>query len=165
MSSMTPARTDTVPDFRLPSSTGQTLELDSFRGKLPLVLVFHPGLDHPGTDRIIADFDGLLAQFGAERCQVLVVLPETASDLRSYADEHDVSLPLLADPAHAMARAYEVLNDDGAVRPVLIVTDSDAVVVRRFDPAPDDGQADAALSAIRAQGSGALEPEKGSVAD
>src|SRR5690606_29283253 len=34
-----------LPDFSLPASTGQTLSQDSFRGKVPVAIVFLAGLD------------------------------------------------------------------------------------------------------------------------
>ena len=162
MGTMTATRTETIPDFRLPASTGQTLERASFMGKVPMVISFHPGFSHPGTGVLIASFNELLSDFGAQRSQVLIVVPETAADVRAYAAEHHISLPLLADPGHGMARAFDAFNDDEIVEPVLIVTDVNGVVVCRFDEAPEEGQAQAALRAIRGEGSGAPEPEHGS---
>lgn len=158
---MTATRTETIPDFRLPASTGQTLERDSFKGKIPLVISFHPGFSHPETGSLIEGFNELLADFGSHRSQVLVVVPETAASVRRYAQENGISMPILADPGSDMARAFDAIEADGSIEPVLIVTDADGKIVRRFDEVPDEGQPEAALAAIRAEGSGALEPERG----
>jgi peroxiredoxin Q/BCP len=159
---MTATRTETVPDFRLPASTGQTLERDAFVGKVPMVISFHPGFSHEDTDRLIGSFNELLADFGSQRSQILMVVPETASEVRSYAERHGVRFPILADPALEMARAFDAVAaaDDStmAPRPVLIITDPQGTIVRRFDEVPKEGQAQAALSVIRAEGSSWLDP-------
>lgn len=130
-------------------------------GKIPLVIAFHPGFSDGGTDQLVKSFDELLSEFGSRRSQVLIVVPETATTVREYAKDHDISLPILADPGSDMARNFDALDESGNFEPVLVVTDADGVVVRRYDEAPDDGQAQAALRAIRVEGSGALEPEHG----
>jgi peroxiredoxin len=109
-----------VPDFSLPASTGQTLSLDSYRGKTPLVIIFLPELK--ASLRILKRFDDRLADFGKERSQVLAVARAPASDVREIADDHDLVLPLLADASGSMAHQ---LNLDRAGHPVVIVADSE----------------------------------------
>jgi peroxiredoxin len=109
-----------VPDFSLPASTGQTLSLDSYRGKTPLVLVFVP--DVKTSLRILKRFSDRLADFGEERCQLLAVASLDAGEAKSVAEEHDLVLPLLADESGSMARQ---LNLQLACHPVVIVADKD----------------------------------------
>ncbi len=160
---MSVTRTDVIPDFRLPSSNGQTLERASFTGKVPLAIVFVPGLDDDASRDQIADFDRSLSEFGSERSHVLVVVPETARRVREVTDERSLTVPILADAGTEMARAFDAAAPDRTVRRVTVLADADGVVLRRFDPAPSDGQAEAVLAALRAAGSGHLEPEQGSV--
>ena len=148
-----------IGDFRLPASTGQTLSLESFQGKVPMVFVF---LDResPRDRELLESLNSHLRDFGSERSQVLVILRITARQARELADERGMAIPILADASGAMARDFDA--DDGrSTRPVAIVADKDGRVVRRFDPisAEDDASevTSALFYAVRALGSGALE--------
>jgi peroxiredoxin len=92
------------------------------------------------------------------------VTAKTAREVRNYAEDNGISLPILADPGREMARAFEADGGD-AVRSVTVFADTEGVVVRRFDPAPADGQAEALLAAVRAHGSGHIAPEPADTID
>jgi peroxiredoxin len=129
-----------------------------------MVITFIPDIaSRAGADQL-ADFNRLLADFGRERAQVLVVTAKTAREVRNYAEDNGISLPILADPGREMARAFEADGGD-AVRSVTVFADTEGVVVRRFDPAPADGQAEALLAAVRAHGSGHIAPEPSDTID
>jgi peroxiredoxin Q/BCP len=138
-----------IPNFRLPASTGQTLERDAYVGKVPLVIFFLPGIDEPVDRDQIRRYDELLSEFGRERSQPLGVARATARELRDLSDEMGLRIPLLADAGGEMARDFDVLDPDGAPRRVTVLGDTDGRVVRVFDPASPDGQADAMLTAVR----------------
>jgi peroxiredoxin len=145
-----------IEDFSLPASTGQTLSLGSFKGKVPLVLVF-VDLDDEDDRALLADLNARHRDFGSERSQVLAVAKVTARDAREIAEHMDLSVPVLADASGAMARGYD------AEGRVAIVADKEGHLVRRFDPLPTEGDpsdmVDALLYAIRALGSGAIGSE------
>jgi thioredoxin-dependent peroxiredoxin len=145
----------TVPDFSLPASTGQTLSLDSFKGKVPLVLVFLTGLE---SDRdLLGSLNERLSDFGAERAQVLAVVEDTAANTRQFAEEEGIVMPILADASGAMFRDYGAEVAPGEVHRMAVITDTDGRVVRRYDPLPVEGAADGFLTTIRALGSGAVD--------
>lgn len=150
--------TASIGDFSLAASTGQTLGLDSFRGKVPLVIVF---VDlESAKDR---DFLGALSShhrdFGHERSQILAVARATARETRQTADDMGLSMPVLADASGAMARDYDA-EVDGKTRRVAVVADREGRLVRRFDPLRIDddptGVIEALLYTVRAIGSGTL---------
>lgn len=148
-----------IPDFRLPASTGNTLELASFRGKVPLVLVF---LDESAAAHhdLLVEIDRRLKDFGDQRAQILPVMRLVARDARRLAEEGELSVPVLADASGAMARDYGVESSDGS-RPAAVVADKEGRVVRRFDPLPDGDPSEiveALLHAVSAVGSRYLEP-------
>lgn len=109
-----------IPDFSLPASTGQTLSLDAYRGKTPLVILFLPELK--ASVRILKRFNDRLADFGSERCQLLAVASTHADAVRRMAEDHDLALPLLADVNGDMA---EQLNLQLACHPVVVVADKE----------------------------------------
>ena len=104
----------------MPSSTGQTLSLEAYRGNTPLVIIFLPELKT--SLRILKQFSDRLADFGEERSQLLAVARIQAKEAREIADENDLVLPLLADASGSMA---EQLNLQLACHPVVVVADKD----------------------------------------
>jgi peroxiredoxin Q/BCP len=146
-----------IPDFSLPASTGQTLGLESFRGRTPLAIFFLPGIQSEADLALLRRYDSHLADFGSQRSQVLGVVMETARTVRDLADSMDLHLPVLADASGSMVRDFGVDEPDGRPRHALIVSDKEGNLVRRFDPAPLEGQVEAALVAVGALGSEALE--------
>lgn len=119
-----------IEDFRLPASTGHTLSFESFRGKVPLVIVFVPDADAPQSTSLLEELDRRHADFGSERAQVLTVTKETARRVRELADERGFSIPILADASGAMARQFAV--DDTGVS--ALVADREGRIERRWDP-------------------------------
>jgi len=146
-----------IPDFSLPASTGQTLGLESFRGKTPLAIFFLPGIQSETDLALLRRYDSHLADFGSQRSQVLGVVMERARTVRDLADSMDLHLPVLADASGSMARDFGVDEPDGRPRYALIVSDKEGNLVRRFDPAALEGQVEAALATIRELGSETLE--------
>lgn len=151
-----------IEEFSLPASTGQTLSLDKFKGKMPLVLVFLSDLGSQQDGDLVKELNTRLADFGSERAQVLAVARVTAREAREFADENDLKIAVLADASGAMARDYEASDDQGNTRRVAVVADREGTLKRRFDPLPVDGGVDAAvdglLDTVRALGTGALVP-------
>lgn len=137
-----------LPDFRLPSSKGQTLERQSFVEKVPLVVFFLPSVTNPADRDVIREYDEHLKDFADARVQVLGVVKETARRLRSLADRMGIELPLLADAGGDMIRDFDAQAPDGSARRVTVLSDRHGRILRRFDPSPP-GQASAILSAIR----------------
>lgn len=150
-----------IEPFSLPASTGQTLSLDSFKGKVPLVLVFLNDIEAEEDLALLNELDSRLREFGSERSQVLAVARFTAREARALAEEQDLSIAVLADASGAMARDYGADDDEGRTRRVAVVADKRGELKRRFDPLPldDDPEAivDGLLDTVRALGTGALE--------
>ncbi|MGH8870907.1 MAG: peroxiredoxin family protein [Acidimicrobiia bacterium] len=145
-----------IPDFSAPASTGQTLSLDSFRGKTPLAIFFLPGVEMEEDLSLLQRYNEHLVDFGRHRAQLLGVVKERARAVRDLADWMNLQLPILADAGGTMIRDFGVDEPDGQARHALIVSDKDGNLVRRFDPAPVDDQVEAALATIRGLGSGVL---------
>ncbi len=151
-----------IEDFSLPASTGQTLGLSSFKGKVPLVLVFLSDLESTRDQELLAEINHRLYEFGAARSQVLGSAKVTARSAREFVDEKDLNVALLADASGSMARDYQADDDEGNTRTIAVIADRDGRLIRRFDPLPVDDGATATVGAlldtVRAIGSGALTP-------
>lgn len=140
-----------ITDFQLPASTGHTLSFDSFRGKVPLAIVFLPDTDALESTPLLAELDRRHKDFGLERSQLLAVVKATARQVRQLADDNELSVPILADASGAMGRDHGV---SGAEGPVALVADEEGRIHRIWKPFLDDPTdptpaVDALLEAVR----------------
>ena len=115
-----------APDFRAPTSNGQTLDRNSFLGKVPVVLVV-PAPDAPDLTEVLAPFDARMVEFGHRRIQVLAVVDESARTVRELAERIPLhALTLLADEDGSIRQSYApegghcfVMDVDGRLRSVV----------------------------------------------
>jgi peroxiredoxin len=97
---------DVAPDFRAPTSNGQTLDRASFLGKVPVVLLF-PAPDDADLAATLAPFDTRMVEFGHRRVQVLAVVEESPRNLRELAARIPLhALTVLADQDGSIREAY-----------------------------------------------------------
>ncbi len=100
-----------VPEFRAPTSRGQTLDRASFIGKVGLAVCFVGDPQSEAAATAIRRLDAELVEFGHRRIQLLLVAAASARDVRELADAHGYTVPLLADPAGDIATAFAVDTD------------------------------------------------------
>lgn len=153
-------RLATIPEFRCPASTGQTLSYRSFRGKVSLVLLFLPDLTSPGGLVTLSELAGLHKSFGDQRCQVLAVVKATPRQVREFAAATDLTIPILADAGGAMIRDFGLADGyTGQALPAVVVADRHGQVVHRSEPPELD--ADGILALVRGLGDTATDGTSG----
>lgn len=110
-----PAVADTAPAFALPTLEGETMRLETFTAKSPVVLVVlrgFPGYQCPMCTQQVHEFVGAAQQFAARGARVVMVYPGPAAQLRARAGEflQDKAWPggfvFLLDPDYAFTSAY-----------------------------------------------------------
>ena len=117
---------DLAPDFRAPSSHGQTLDRASFLGKVPVALLF-PAPDDADLAATLAPFDERMVEFGHRRVQVLAVIEDSPRTVRELAERIPLHvLTVLADQDGSIREAYApdggqcfLLDLDGRLRAVV----------------------------------------------
>ncbi|MHB8438931.1 MAG: peroxiredoxin [Acidimicrobiales bacterium] len=124
-----------APDFELPSSSGGTVSLASFKGNKSVVLVFYPftftGVCHGELCELRDD----LSTFETAGVQVLAVSCDSVHSQRKWAEEEGYGFPVLSDfwPHGAVAQAYGVFNDQlGCANRNTFVIDPKGTVVATF---------------------------------
>ena len=96
-----------APAFSLESDTGETISLDSLRGR-PAVIYFYPKDDTPGCTRQALAIRDSWGEFGRLGATVIGVSPQSAESHRRFKEKYTLPFPLLADTEHEMAEAYGV---------------------------------------------------------
>jgi thioredoxin-dependent peroxiredoxin len=122
---------DPAPDFEL-DGTGGRFKLSDHRGER-VVLLFYPGDHTPVCTRQFCSYRDNAEAFGALDATVVGISSQSVDSHESFAAEHGLTVPLLADEDGEVAKAY------GAYAPVIgtkraaIVVDEEGVVRYRHD--------------------------------
>jgi peroxiredoxin Q/BCP len=96
---------DKAPDFELPDQNGKPVKLSNLRGQT-IILYFYPRADTPGCTVQACGVRDREADYSEAGTRVLGVSPDSAEDVKKFADKFDLGFTLLADADHAVADAY-----------------------------------------------------------
>lgn len=118
---------DRAPDFELESSGGRTDRLTDHRGRW-VILAFYPGDFTPVCTRQFCSYRDGADRLDELDADVVGISPQSVASHERFAAEHHLTVPLLADPEHATARAYGVVAPGGLVRRSIFIVDPDGVV-------------------------------------
>jgi peroxiredoxin Q/BCP len=94
-----------APDFTLSDKDGNSVSLSDFRGR-KVILYFYPAASTPGCTTQACDFRDNMASLQSAGCVVLGVSKDKGAALQKFADEENLSFPLLSDPDLAVHHAY-----------------------------------------------------------
>jgi thioredoxin-dependent peroxiredoxin len=97
---------DSAPDFTLTTGDGETVSLSDLRGR-PVVLYFYPKDDTPGCTTEACSFRDLQPEFNKRNAAVFGVSTDNLKSHQKFAHKYDLTFPLLSDPDHAVAEAYD----------------------------------------------------------
>ncbi len=143
-----------APGFELTSDSGETVSLESLRGR-PVVLYFYPKDDTPGCTAQACGIRDAWGEFERAGAVVLGVSPDDESSHVKFKEKYGLQFPLLADTDHEVAERYGVWKEKknygktymGIERSTFVI-DADgkvAKVMRRVKP---DTHADDVLAAL-----------------
>ena len=99
---------DKAPDFTLTDQSGQDLELSSLQGRRVLVY-FYPKADTPGCTKQACGLNDILGDIGDTA--VLGISPDKPTKQAKFAEKYGLGFPLLSDPDHAVAEAFDVWKE------------------------------------------------------
>ncbi|HEV7751054.1 MAG TPA: peroxiredoxin [Baekduia sp.] len=117
---------DVAPDFELEGTEG-TFRLGDHRGER-VVLLFYPGDETPVCTKQFCSYRDRAEDMSALDATVVGISGQDVESHREFTTHHGLTVPLLADPDKAVARAF------GVTRPVLgtqratFIVDADGVV-------------------------------------
>lgn len=96
-----------APDFILPASNGNDVQLSDFIGK-NVVLYFYPKDMTPGCTTQACDFRDKHADFDKQNTVILGISPDPLARHEKFIEKHGLPFLLLADEEHKVAELYEV---------------------------------------------------------
>jgi peroxiredoxin Q/BCP len=147
--SQTPSPSPTVgtraPSFKLPASTGETINLADYKGQR-VVLYFYPRADTPGCTKEACGFRDAIAGYKKLGVPVFGVSPDPVEDVKKFAEKFKLNFPLLADEDHAVCEKYGVWQEKsmygkkymGAARTTFIIG-TDGKIEHVFEKVKPEG--------------------------
>src|SRR5438552_3240375 len=146
-----------APKFKLPASTGDTIDLNDYKGNR-VVLYFYPRADTPGCTKEACGFRDAIASYKKLDVPVFGVSPDTVDDVKKFAGKFKINFPLLADADHSVAEKYGVwveknmygLKRFGVARTTFIINPA-GMIERVFKNVKPDGHDQEVLAALRGQ--------------
>lgn len=96
-----------APEFELPDQDGQLHSLEDYRDRW-VVLYFYPKDETPGCTTEACEFRDNIFAYRELNAQVLGVSLDDVESHKSFAENHDLPFPLLADSEGTTAEAYGV---------------------------------------------------------
>ena len=96
-----------APEFELPDQDGQLHSLEDYRDRW-VVLYFYPKDETPGCTTEACEFRDNIFAYRKLNVQILGVSLDDVASHKSFAENHDLPFPLLADPEGTSAEAYGV---------------------------------------------------------
>jgi peroxiredoxin Q/BCP len=99
---------DTAPDFTLTDQHGEELRLSSLRDRRVLVY-FYPKADTPGCTKQACGLNEILGDIGDTA--VVGISPDKPPKQAKFAEKYGLGFPLLSDPDHDVARAFDVWKE------------------------------------------------------
>ncbi|MCC6350522.1 MAG: thioredoxin-dependent thiol peroxidase [Candidatus Eisenbacteria bacterium] len=97
-----------APDFTLPSSSGESVSLKSFKNHKSVVLYFYPKDDTPGCTKEACGFRDLTAEFEKAGAVILGVSNDPVDSHAKFRDKFKLPFELLADEDASVSKAYGV---------------------------------------------------------
>jgi len=148
---------DRAPEFSVPDSDMQMVNLDDFIGQSNVVLYFYPKDDTPGCTIEALEFTDLESDFESKDTVVLGVSRDTCVSHGAFRDKHGLSVRLLADIDGETCEAYGVWQEREAhgekkmiiVRSTFIIDKSGEVRQALYDVKPK-GHAETVLELVQA---------------
>ena len=129
-----PAVGDEAPEFELDGTHG-SFRLSDHRGERVLLL-FYPGDESTVCTKQFCSYRDNAEAFGALGVTAVGISGKDVESKRSFADGHDLNVPLLADADGAVSKAYGAYSGLGRMsKRAAIIVDEEGRIAHRHDHA------------------------------
>jgi peroxiredoxin Q/BCP len=99
---------DPAPPFSLPDQDGTVRTLSEFKGR-PVLVYFYPRADTPGCTAQACGLRDIASDVGD--AAIIGISPDKPSAQKRFDTKYSLGFPLLSDPDHAVAEAYDVWRE------------------------------------------------------
>jgi peroxiredoxin len=123
-----------MPGFRLPSADARQVDLDDYRGRVNLILVYSGGQEEGAAGTFVRDLIARRRDLDLDRGEVILIVPQTEAGMLIYARRAQLPVTILADENGEAHLAVGATDEQGRPRPAVFVLDRFGVVYAHFLP-------------------------------
>ncbi|BAQ64915.1 peroxiredoxin [Geminocystis sp. NIES-3709] len=99
---------DRVPDFTLPSATGENVSLKDFLGKKAVVVYFYPKDDTPGCTAESCAFRDSYDVFKEAGAEIIGISSDSVESHQQFANKYQLPFILLSDREGKVRKLFDV---------------------------------------------------------
>lgn len=146
-----------APNFSLPSSDGQKVSLNDFKGK-KIILFFYPKDMTSGCTKEACDFRDTFPNFKKTKTVVLGVSPDSIQSHKKFIDKYDLPFILLSDEKKSVLEKYGVWKEKSmygrkymGVERTTFVIDEEGKIIKIFPKVKVNGHVEEVLSVLKSK--------------
>lgn len=144
-----------VPNFKIPSSSGNEFSLTSKKGK-KIVLYFYPKDSTPGCTTEGIEFNEMLSQFKKQNAEVYGISRDSLKSHDKFICKYDFKFDLLSDEDEEVCKLFDVIKEKNmygkkvlGIERSTFVIDEDQKLVGEFRKVKAEGHAAEILKFIK----------------
>lgn len=143
----------TAPDFELPSQSGETIRLSSYRHRKNVVLYFYPKDNTPGCIKEACRFRDGIERFASKDTEVIGISLDSVESHQRFGKKYGLNFTLLSDRDRVVTSEYGVLGSllglKYAKRTTFLI-DKSGIIRKIFQKVDVNGHDREVLAAIHA---------------
>lgn len=150
----------TLPALKVALGSGDTLELDTLRGRY-VVIYAYPKDSTPGCTREGQDFRDLHPQFAALGAEVFGLSRDSVASHARFAEKQGFPFALISDPHETLCRALDVIQEKSlygrkfmGIERSTFLFGPDGALMQTWRKVKVPGHAQAVLDALKAAAHG-----------
>jgi len=101
---------DTIPTFILKDQNNNNFDIDSYRGKVPMVIYFYPKDDTPGCTKEACSFRDEFEAFTDLNVKVVGISSDDVASHKKFEEKYNLPFTLLADTKKKVRKLFGVPN-------------------------------------------------------
>ena len=122
---------DKLPKFYLKDQDGKEYTRDDFEGQ-KMVLFFYIKDNTPGWKKEAVAFQKQLKTLEGLNAQVVGVSKDGVESHKKFAEEYDLTYPLLADVDKKLAKKFDIVNLIGIYKRTTFIISEDQKIIKKF---------------------------------
>ena len=130
---------DEVPTFTLKDQDNNDFNIESFKGKKPMVVYFYPKDDTPGCTKEACSFRDEFEVFRDLNVEVIGISSDNVASHKKFAEKYNLPFTLLADTDKKVQNLFGVPKSFLGLVPgrVTYIVDKNGIIVHIFNSMKD----------------------------